>query len=62
MVDLPISMEEILKNLDAVIVTHTHYDHWDEYAEKLIPKHVPIFKVIPIKNQFKDKDLKMFEL
>ena len=43
MVDLPISMEEILKNLDAVIVTHTHYDHWYEYAEKLILKHVPIF-------------------
>ena len=43
MVDLPISMDEILKNLDAVIVTHTHYDHWDEYASKLIPKHIPIF-------------------
>ena len=43
MVDLPMSTEELLKNLDAVIITHTHYDHWDEYAAKLIPKHIPIF-------------------
>ena len=29
MVDLPIPMDQILKNLDAVIITHTHIDHWD---------------------------------
>ena len=42
-VELPISIEEILDNLDAVIVTHTHLDHWDEAAQKLIPKNLPIF-------------------
>ncbi|QIE91214.1 MBL fold metallo-hydrolase [Pseudomonas nitroreducens] len=39
---LPISMEEIL-NVDAVIVTHTHPDHWDEAAKALLPKHLPVF-------------------
>ena len=43
MVDLPLPMDEILKNLEAVIVTHTHYDHWDDYAQKLLPKKIPIF-------------------
>ena len=32
MVDLPIPMDQILKNLDAVIITHIHIDHWDECA------------------------------
>lgn len=43
LVDLPMSTNEILKGVDAVIVTHTHEDHWDETAQKAIPKHLPIF-------------------
>ena len=43
LVDLPIPIEEIVKDLDAVIVTHTHVDHWDEFAAKAIPKYIPIF-------------------
>ena len=43
MVDLPIPMDQILKNLDAVIITHTHIDHWDECAAKAIPKYITIF-------------------
>ena len=60
MVDLPIPMEEILKNLEAVIITHTHYDHWDEWAAKEIPKNIPIFvqnasdKKLVEKQGFKD--------
>ena len=41
--DLPISIEEIVKDIDAVIITHTHVDHWDEYTSKYIPKYIPIF-------------------
>jgi len=41
-VALPVSMEDIL-NVDAVIVTHTHPDHWDEAAKALVPKQLPIF-------------------
>lgn len=40
-VALMVPMEEVLA-VDAVIVTHTHPDHWDEAAKELIPKHLPI--------------------
>ena len=43
LIELPISVEEILKNLEAVILTHTHLDHWENHAAKLIPKYIPIF-------------------
>ena len=43
LVDLPMSIEEIIKDLEVVIITHTHYDHWDEWAAKEIPKNVTIF-------------------
>lgn len=42
LVELPISVNEIL-DVDAIIVTHTHPDHWDEAAKKLVPKDMLIF-------------------
>lgn len=42
LVELPIPMEEIV-DVDAVIVTHTHEDHWDETAARQIPKNKPLF-------------------
>lgn len=41
-VDLPISIEDIL-NVDAVIVTHIHLDHFDPTAIELIPKDMMMF-------------------
>lgn len=41
-VDLPIPVGDVAR-ADAVIVTHLHVDHWDEAAQKLLPKHMPIF-------------------
>jgi L-ascorbate metabolism protein UlaG (beta-lactamase superfamily) len=43
MVDLPFSPDEILKDVDAVFVTHTHRDHWDTAATEFVPKTMPIF-------------------
>ncbi len=43
MVDLPMSKEDIMKDVDAIIVTHTHLDHWDEVAQQYILKTLPIF-------------------
>ena len=36
-------VEELLAGVDAVILTHTHLDHWDEAAQKAIPKDLPLF-------------------
>lgn len=46
MVDLPVDEDElknILGSADAVFVTHTHRDHWDEAAQRCIVKSKPIF-------------------
>lgn len=40
---LPMPVEEILKDVDAVIVTHLHVDHWDDAAKESIPKDIKIF-------------------
>lgn len=42
LVELPAPMDEIL-DVDAVIVTHIHPDHWDEAAMDLVPKDMPVF-------------------
>ncbi|MEQ5185778.1 MBL fold metallo-hydrolase [Providencia alcalifaciens] len=42
MVDLPCDINSLLE-VDAIIVTHTHLDHWDEAAVKAIPKDKLIF-------------------
>ncbi len=45
MVPLPLSDEElqlVLQGIDAVLVTHTHRDHWDASAQAMLPKHLPI--------------------
>ncbi len=42
LVDLTVPMDEIL-DVDAVIVTHLHPDHWDEAAKNLVPKDKLIF-------------------
>lgn len=41
-VELVTPMADILA-VDAVIVTHTHPDHWDQAAQILIPKTLPVF-------------------
>lgn len=41
--DLPESKEDVLKDVDALIVTHTHLDHWDEVAQQFINKDIPVF-------------------
>lgn len=43
LVDLPMSAQEVIASVDAVIVTHTHLDHWDDAAQELLPKDIPLF-------------------
>lgn len=45
MVDLPVDNEElerIISDVDAVVVTHLHRDHWDAAAQVLIGKRKPL--------------------
>lgn len=37
-VDLPLPLNQIT-NVDAVLLTHTHADHWDQAAAQAIPKN-----------------------
>ncbi|NPC91960.1 MBL fold metallo-hydrolase [Bacillus sp. WMMC1349] len=43
LVNLPISIKAIIKNIDAVIVTHLHLDHWDNAAKEALPKEIKLF-------------------
>ena len=43
LVPLPVSAEEVVRNVEVVLVTHTHSDHWDSTAAKLLPKNLPLF-------------------
>lgn len=42
LVDLPLPLADVLQ-ADAVIVTHTHMDHWDDVARAAVPKDMPVF-------------------
>ncbi|ADH97853.1 MBL fold metallo-hydrolase [Salisediminibacterium selenitireducens] len=42
LVELPVPIEEIVE-IDAVIVTHLHADHWDQAAVDHLPKDVSLF-------------------
>ncbi|GAB2959740.1 MBL fold metallo-hydrolase [Hymenobacter coalescens] len=45
LVDLPFAADELprlLASVDAVLLTHTHADHWDPVAQQLLDKSLPI--------------------
>jgi L-ascorbate metabolism protein UlaG (beta-lactamase superfamily) len=42
-VPLPWPAEDVVRDLDAVVVTHRHQDHFDHHAEQLVPRDIPVF-------------------
>lgn len=42
LVELPIGIDRLI-DVDAVIVTHMHRDHWDDTAARSIPRRMPLF-------------------
>jgi L-ascorbate metabolism protein UlaG (beta-lactamase superfamily) len=42
-VELPMPAADVVSGLDAVLVTHCHKDHFDDTAERLVPRDVPVF-------------------
>jgi L-ascorbate metabolism protein UlaG (beta-lactamase superfamily) len=42
-VNLPMPVEEVIADVDAVVVTHVHLDHWDNVAQEVLPKDTSLF-------------------
>jgi L-ascorbate metabolism protein UlaG (beta-lactamase superfamily) len=43
LVGLPIPIEDIMQNVDAVILTHLHLDHYDQAAKDSLSKNIKLF-------------------
>jgi len=43
LVSLPLPAEQVVKGLDAVLITHLHQDHFDSKAAELLPRDIPVF-------------------
>jgi L-ascorbate metabolism protein UlaG (beta-lactamase superfamily) len=46
LVELPLDRTElksVIGSLDAILVTHSHFDHWDDAAKAILPKQLPVF-------------------
>lgn len=41
--ELPVSVEEMVKDLDFVFLSHLHFDHWDKAAAEALPKNIKVF-------------------
>jgi len=42
-VDLPCTPMDVINDIDIVIVSHLHVDHFDKAAQDLLPKDIPLF-------------------
>jgi L-ascorbate metabolism protein UlaG (beta-lactamase superfamily) len=45
LVDLPVdekTLNELISGIDGVLLSHTHFDHFDETAVRLLPKDIPV--------------------
>lgn len=42
-IDLPMSVDDVLADVEMVLVSHLHTDHFCPDAKRLIPKHLPLF-------------------
>lgn len=41
-VALPFSAENVVKNIDYLLLTHLHFDHFDQAAAEILPKKTPV--------------------
>lgn len=58
-VELPCDLTTLL-NVDALIVTHLHEDHWDETASRVVPKDKQIYvQMSKMLNHCINKDLRI---
>ena len=43
LVDLPMEIPAILEGVEAIFVSHMHFDHFDPVAQQMIPKDIPLY-------------------
>jgi L-ascorbate metabolism protein UlaG (beta-lactamase superfamily) len=53
LVALPMAPEEVVREVDAVLVTHMHSDHWDATSALLLPKDIPFFGQVEDESKFR---------
>jgi L-ascorbate metabolism protein UlaG (beta-lactamase superfamily) len=54
LVSLPMPAAEVVKDVHAVLITHTHSDHWDATAAQVLPKDLPLFCQPEDEQKFRD--------
>lgn len=42
-INLTLPINELVQGVDAVLVTHSHPDHFDDRSQEMLPKDVPLF-------------------
>jgi L-ascorbate metabolism protein UlaG (beta-lactamase superfamily) len=53
LVPLPESAEEVVRDIEAILVTHTHSDHWDATAARSLPHDLPLFGQVEDQAKFR---------
>jgi L-ascorbate metabolism protein UlaG (beta-lactamase superfamily) len=53
LVALPVGADEVLGGVEALLVTHTHSDHWDTTAGTLLPRNTPLFGQVEDEAKFR---------
>ncbi len=43
LVPLPVPADDVVRGIDAVVITHLHKDHLDDTGARLLPRSVPVF-------------------
>ena len=55
LVPLPIPAAQVVEDVEAVLVTHTHSDHWDGTAVDVIRKNLPLFGQAEDEDKFRQQ-------
>jgi len=52
-IDLTMPVDEVIRGINAVLVTHSHPDHFDKKSQEILPKDIPLF-CTPDDHSFKE--------
>lgn len=58
LVPLPMAAAEVVDGIEAILVTHTHSDHWDAAAASLLSKNLPLFGQVEDEHKFRGQEFR----